>query len=119
MSNDSKRRELIKEYKQTSPEAGVYRIICKVTGRYRLSRSVNLRGVEGKLSFAKSTGCEPFMDKNLAAEMMEHGATSFEFEIVELLEIKPDMSKKQIDDELIALEELCRERLGTESEIDR
>ena len=117
MDSKQKRKAIIAEYKSQAPDTGVFRIIHIDSGRYYLSHSLNLRSVEGKLSFAQKTDSKTFVDKRLVEEMLKYGVNAFKYECLERLEVKEPMSRDKLEKELIALEELWREKLGSEFEL--
>ena len=55
MDDRAHRKELQAQYKQSHPEAGVYRIVNRRTGKVWLGSSPNLSSVRNKLAFAWST----------------------------------------------------------------
>jgi len=108
------RKALVEQYKQTKAEAGVYRMLNKVTGQYWLASSPNLRSVLSKYKFAKNTGTiDNFWPKAMANDLRQYGYESFSLDVLELLEVKEDTTAQEIADELELLEAIWREKLGT------
>lgn len=110
MSDRSHRKELISEYKQTRREAGVYRIVNKQTGKALLGSSLNLDSVRSKMEFARTTGSSGVLGYQLKRDIERLGIESFELEILEVLETKPEMTDAQVRADLTTLEQLWRER---------
>ncbi|HEX5417926.1 MAG TPA: GIY-YIG nuclease family protein [Chloroflexota bacterium] len=110
MSNQSRRKELREQYEQNPPEAGMYRIVNRENGKSLLSSSPNLASVRGRLEFAKSTNTPSALDLRLSADIRQFGLDAFSLEILEVLEIKPEMTPAEIRDDLAALEALWREK---------
>jgi hypothetical protein len=110
MADQARRRELQAQYKQTPPEAGVYRIVNQQTQQALVSSSPNLPSVRSKLEFAQSTHTTGALDHRLWADMKKLGAEAFTFEVLELLEVKPEMTTTEIRDDLKIMEALWREK---------
>lgn len=111
MDDKSRRRELLDSYKRTPPEAGVYRIVNRVSGRGLLGSSPNLPSVRNKVDFARSTGLDGALDRRLREDFRRLGPDTFSVEVIDLLEVTPEMTEAQIRDDLAALEQLWRERM--------
>ena len=114
MGDKSRRRELRDQYRETPPEAGVYRIVNRVTGRALLGSSPNLPSIRSKLDFARSTGSAGVFDHRLRADVARYGIAAFDLEVLEVLDITPAMTRADILSDLAALEALVREQLDEE-----
>lgn len=111
MTDDrSRRKELQQQYRETRPEAGVYRIVNTATGRVLIGSSPNLAGVRNKLAFAQQTNTPSALDYRLADDVRRYGLDAFTFEVLDVVEAKPEMTSAKLRDELSALEALWRER---------
>lgn len=106
-----RRKELLDEFKQHPPEAGVYRILNRHTGQALLGSAVNLNSVRSKLAFARSTNTPSALDRRLGPDFKQYGADAFTLEVLETLAVKPDTTPAQLADDLSTLEALWRERL--------
>jgi hypothetical protein len=106
----AQRKELMTRYRQSRPEAGVYRIVNEQSHRVFLSSSPNLPSVRGKLEFARSTNTPSALDHRLLADARALGVGVFRFEVLEVLEVAPDATDAQLAADLAALEDLWRER---------
>jgi hypothetical protein len=109
----SRRKQLVDEYKRRPPEAGVYRIVNQRTGKALLGSALNLSSVRGKLDFARATNSPGALDHRLAKDASEYGIDAFTFEILEVLDVSPEMTSARIREDLDALEALWRERLSS------
>jgi hypothetical protein len=78
MADDkARRKELLTEYKQTHPEAGVYRIVNTQNGRALLGSTPNLASIRNKLEFARSTNTPGALDYRLATDIRRFGLDAF------------------------------------------
>lgn len=110
MIDKARRKELVGEYKRTHPEAGVYRLVNMCSGKALLGSSPNLASMRNKLAFAKSTNSPGALDYRLREDIKQYGLDAFSLEIVDVLDIRPEMTADQIRDDLTALEDLWREQ---------
>ena len=111
MDQKSRRKQLVSEYKQTRPEAGVYRIVNSKNGKMLLASSPNLPSVQSKMKFARSTNAATIFGYKIAPEIRHFGIEAFSLEILEVLETRPEMTQAEILADLATLEELWREKL--------
>ena len=102
------RKELIREYKRTPKEMGVYRIRNTVNGRSYVAASRDIQARFNRHKMSLKTGGEEV--KPLLADWQEHGEDAFVFEVLDQLTPldKPDWDPT---DDLQALEELWLEQL--------
>ena len=107
----ARRKDLLAGYKQRPPDAGVYRIVNQSTGRSLLGSTMNLESIGNKLKFARATGTPGALDYRLKADAQEVGLEAFEVEVLERLEVTPEMTPTEVREDLAALEALWRERL--------
>ena len=112
MPGRSRRKELVSEYKQTRREAGVYRIVNSTSGKALLGSSTNLDSVRNKLEFARKTNSPGTLGYQLKADEQRLGIDAFALEILEVLDVAPEMSEAQIRADLQTLEQLWREKYG-------
>lgn len=110
MNDHARRKELREQYAQTRPEAGVYRIVNARNGRVLLGSTLNLPSMRSKLEFARATGTFGVLGFRLSEDIAAFGIEAFSLEIIEVLDVKPDMTSAQIRDDLATLEALWRER---------
>jgi hypothetical protein len=110
MAEKHRRRDLVAEYKRTHPEAGVYRIVNRESGRAFLGSALNLPSVRSKVAFAKSTGTTGGLDHRLEADIRRLGIEAFSLETLEVLETRPEQTAAEIKADLATLEALWREK---------
>src|SRR5438067_6311728 len=111
MSDRARRKELLAQYKQTPPEAGVYRIVNSRNNKALLGATPNLASVRNRLAFAKSTNSPGGLDPRLSKDIRQFGFDAFSLEVLEVLQPRPEMTPADIQAELATLEELWREQL--------
>jgi hypothetical protein len=111
MDQRSRRRQLVSEYKQNRPEAGVYRVVNSQNGKMLLASSPNLSSVQSKMEFARSTNTATIFGYKMAPDVRQYGIEAFSLEILEVLGMRPEMTQAEILADLATLEELWREKL--------
>jgi hypothetical protein len=111
MDQKSRRRELVDEYKRTGPEAGVYRLTNSETGKAFVSSTLNLGSMRGKLDFGRATGSVTVLDRKLHEDARRYGVEAFSLDILEVLEVRPEMTPEEIRADLATLEVLWREKI--------
>lgn len=80
--SNNRRSELKRQYKATSPEAGVYQIRNLKNGKILVESTMNLKTINGrKLELQRGTHQNPLLQKELA----EYGPGAFVFEVLEVL----------------------------------
>ena len=112
MTDQARRKELVANYKRTHPEAGIYRIVNTQTSRVLLGSSVNLESMRNKMAFARSTNSPGALDYRLRKDIKEYGLDSFRLDVLDVLDIRPEMTDAQIRNDLSGLEDLWREQLS-------
>lgn len=115
MDDKARRKELLAEYKESRPDAGVYRIVNTKTHKSLLSATPNLRAMQNRVDFAKSMKSASGLDGRLAADIRDYGVDAFEFEVLETLAVEPTASRADVQRDLATLEVLWREKLGPEN----
>jgi hypothetical protein len=109
--NEQSRKQLRAQYKQTHPEAGVYRIFNTQNNKMLLGSTTNLPSIRNKVEFAKSTNTPGALDHRLREDICKFGIDAFMLEVLEVLSISPERTAAQIREDLTALEALWREKL--------
>lgn len=102
------KRELKKQYKQTLPPMGVYRLENLANGKVLVGSSRNLKGKANSYKFQLKQGTH--MNRELQKDFNHYGEDSFAFEVVDYLETK-DGPDHDYTDDLAALEEMWLEKL--------
>ena len=115
MVDRERRRELREEFERIRPEAGVYLIRNGKSGRALLGSTRNLAALRNRVDFARRTGMHSALDLRLREETARDGIDAFSLEVLEILEVTPEMTETQMLADLGALEELWRERLDPET----
>lgn len=114
MTEQARRKELRAQYKQSHPEAGVYRIVNSRNNKALLGSTPNSASIRNKLEFAKSTGSPGVLDHRLSKDIRQFGIDAFSLEILDILETRPEMTPAEILDDLSTLEDLWREQVDPE-----
>ncbi len=110
-SGPARRKQLREQYKQARPEAGVYLVRNSRNSRVLLGSTPDLASIRNKLTWAKATNTISALDRRLVNDAREHGLEAFSLETLEVLDVKPEMSREDILEDLATLESLWRERL--------
>jgi arginase family enzyme len=110
MSQPDRRKALRAQYEQTPPEAGVYRIVNNRTNKALLGSTLNLAGLRNRLAFARSTNSPGGLDLRLSKDIRQYGFDAFSLEVLEVLEVTPEMTRAEILADLATLEALWREK---------
>jgi hypothetical protein len=110
MVDKARRKELSAEFQQAPPDAGVYRILNRETGRFLLGSTTNLAGFRNRFEFARSNNSPAALEPRLRADITRFGFATFSFEIVDTLEVKPEMTPEQVAADAAALAALWRDR---------
>jgi hypothetical protein len=111
MVDKARRKELLAQHKQAPPAAGVYRIVNRANRKALLASTPNLASVRGKLDFGRSTNSPGVLDHRLVQDARQMGLDAFELEILEVLDMRPEMTPAEVRADLATLEALWRERL--------
>ncbi len=77
------RKALIREYKNTHRQMGVFQVKNRINGKLLIGSSPNLPGILNRLSFSLKTGTCP--NKALQADWNAFGPEAFEFSVLEEL----------------------------------
>ena len=111
MGHKTRRKELVAKYKETQPEAGVFRILNSKNGKAFLGSVPNVANIRGQMEFAKSTKAMlSILNQPLRNDIRAFGIDAFSLEILEILDITPGMTAEEIRRDLATLEELWREK---------
>ncbi len=68
----ARRKELLAQYKQAAPDAGVFRIVNRHTNRALLGSSLNLASVANKVEFARHSGSPGALDHRLRKDFEQY-----------------------------------------------
>ena len=102
------KEELKKQYKQSPPPMGIFRIKNIANGKIFIGRGMNLAGKLNSNKFQLEQGSH--MNRALQEDYSHFGEQNFSFEVVDYLEPKEDPNYDHTED-LKVLEEIWLERL--------
>ena len=112
MTSAERRRELRALYDQRPRHVGVYALRNSVTGRCHVASALDLDAVRNKLEFARATQRPSVLDHRLTAEIREFGIDAFTLEVLDELDVTPEMTPDSVRADLAALEELWRDKVA-------
>ena len=91
------RRDLIREFKESKPAAGVFAVRCVASGGVWVGGAPNVAAQQNRLWFALRSGGHP--NAEMQANWATHGAESFTFDVLEQVE-DPELTPAGLKDEL-------------------
>ncbi|MFI5254607.1 MAG: GIY-YIG nuclease family protein [Candidatus Limnocylindrales bacterium] len=112
MNSRDRRRELRARFDQRRPQAGVYALRNTVSGRVLVASATDLDAVRARIEFARATQTPSALDLRLMADVREFGLDAFVFEVLDRLDAGPEASPEDLRADLLALEQLWREKLA-------
>jgi len=112
MIDTQRRRELKSSYRESHPQAGIYRITNEATGRVLIGSAVNLAAARNRFDFAVKHRSMGALDQRLKRDAAEHGIESLSFDILETIDPPADATDAEIAADLKTLESLHREQLA-------
>jgi hypothetical protein len=107
---NARKRELLRQYKDNPPAAGVYAIRCAASGFLVVSAAMNVAGAINRERF--QLRLNGHRNKTLQREWNAHGEAAFSFETIDVLKPREDSTDAQQRDDLAALLAMWREELG-------
>jgi hypothetical protein len=113
MTDKARRKELTEQYRQTIPEAGVYLIRNAGNGKALLGSTVDLGSLRNKLEFARTTNMPSVLDGRMARDIAQFGIDALSLDVLEVVDVTPEMTDGQVRDDLATLVSLWREKLGS------
>ena len=78
-----------------------------------IGSAMNLASVASKLSFARKVGGNGGLDHRLHKDIAQFGIDAFDFEVLDVLKVTPEMTPADVRRELADLEALWREQTDT------
>jgi hypothetical protein len=102
------KKGLIRHYKQTIQEMGVYQIKNRINGKLFIGNAINLKGILNSNKFQLKTGRH--FNQELQKDYNKYGEDNFDFEIVDCLKPKED-PKYDYREDLNILEDMWLEKL--------
>lgn len=115
MISKEKRKEIILEYKEKAPEAGVYMIKNKVNGKRFIGTSVNLPGIMNRQNFLLNFGKHD--NTKLQSDWNEFGKDAFEFTVLEQIKTEKGDNRKTLKEKLDKVEEKWHNLLIGDTEL--
>lgn len=107
------RKARIRQYKETLPPAGVFRVRNTATGKSLVGSSANLPGTLNRHRFQLEHGSHP--SRELQADWSALGPDAFQFEVLD--QLKPsDKPDSDATEDLRVLKELWFEKLMASGE---
>jgi hypothetical protein len=110
MSQQDRRKELRSQFEQALPEAAVYRIVNSQNNKALLGSTMNMTGIRNRFTFARSNNAPGGLDMRLSKDIRQYGFDAFSLEILEVLDVTPEMTEAAIKADLATLEALWREK---------
>lgn len=103
MKIDDKKKQAIYEYRERKTTGGVYKITNTANSKSLIRCEIDLKSMKNRFDFSVSTGS--CVNIKIQKDWKVFGAKAFEFEILEEIEMKNDMSIIDFKKELKNLEE--------------
>ena len=103
---EQNKKELMNCYKNRKIIGGVYKITNSETNSYWIGSSVDIDKLINRFNFAKSTNT--YFSLEMQKEWDQYGKDSFNIEILERLEKKPEQEDKDFKAEIKLLKEMWR-----------
>lgn len=107
---ETSRKELVAAYKSRPDSGGVYEIRNRESGKSFIDGVVDLGGSENRFNFSVKTDM-PYHFK-LQEDWKRFGKESFDFIVLEKLEIKEAQSLQDFKAEIKILKEMWQEKAG-------
>ena len=82
----SHRRQMIRDYKEQTPQVGVFALRCAATGGVWAGISRNLAQQPNGIAFSLRMGASGRLNPELMAAAAQHGADAIAFEVVEVID---------------------------------
>jgi hypothetical protein len=99
---------LKRTYKNNPPPAGIFQITNTANGKIFIGKGMNVRGILNSQQAQLQFGSHRNFD--LQSDYISYGAGKFDFRIVDQLE-PSDKTTREIQEDLVVLEELWLEKL--------
>jgi group I intron endonuclease len=102
------KKGLKRQYKETLPPMGIYKIENAINGKVLIGSSKNLHGKANSYSFQLRQGTH--INRDLQKDFTHFGEDNFTFSVIDILEAK-DGPNHDYTDDLVTLEELWLEKI--------
>lgn len=104
-----RKKELKEMYKQLKTDMGIFIIQSKLTNKYYLDTSQNLKGKMNRDRFQLEAGSH--RNQELQEEWKQYGSDNFEIKVLENLKYDKDESKTDYSEELEIMKTIWEEKL--------
>lgn len=112
MTDNARKRDLVRDYKERKPQRGVFSVTCAATGERWVATSKNLDKQQNSLWFTLKLGSHT--NRALQAAWNAHGEDTFAYEILD--ELSEDVTDAYaIKADLKTMEELWCEKLNAKT----
>jgi hypothetical protein len=111
MTERDRRGEHGEVYRLRITEAGVYMLRNAATGRILIASSRDLASVRNKVEFGRASRSASVLDQRMAADARTYGMASIELVVLDLIDLRPEMTLAEVTADLASLEALWREKL--------
>lgn len=108
-----RKKELKEKYKQMKPKMGVFVVQSKISNRYYLEATPNLKGKINSTAFQLEIGSH--RNKTLQDDWKKYGAENFEIKILDELKYDEDESKTDYSEELDIMRMIWDEKLSKQN----
>jgi hypothetical protein len=99
-------------YRLRITEAGVYMLRNQATGKILIASSRDLPGVRHKIESARTSRSASVLDPRMAADARIHGMGAIELVVLDVIDLRPEMSLAEVNADLASLEALWRAKLA-------
>ncbi len=99
-------------YRLRITEAGVYLLRNQATGKVLIGSSRELASVRNKIEFARMSRSASVLDPRMAADARIHGMGAIELVVLDVIDLRPEMSLAEVNADLASLEALWRAKLA-------
>lgn len=113
MTDNARKRDLVRDYKERKQPRGVFAVTCTATGERWIAASQNLDKQQNSLWFTLKLGSHT--NRALQTAWKTHGEEAFSYEILDTLDDDPAADAQTIRADLKAMEELWREKFGAKT----
>ncbi|MDR1133321.1 MAG: GIY-YIG nuclease family protein [Synergistaceae bacterium] len=112
---ESRRKELIQQYKERKITGGIYLIKNSRGGKSVLGLTTDIQGSRNRFDFSKKTGM--CTDKRIENDWKRLGADAYSFDVLEEISKKETQTDREFERDLADYKELWREHLSGKGEI--
>jgi hypothetical protein len=109
---DSKRKEMLREYKERKITGGIYLIKNSGGGKSVLGSTEDLEGSRNRFDFSKKTGM--CADKRIEDSWKSLGADAFSFEVLEEIPKGATQTDREFGQDLKEYKEIWHEKLTSQ-----